>query len=147
MISLATLPESCFPESDATNRLASLRAKGIKARIAKPFPLVDVAEFLPSWAEEVRSCTLVRCSHRNAFILNFALQASDPDPEDQEDGEQVNKKKKLRLDMVRWLAAYNCYALAADATGVCSFLSPRWSRNQCFLLHHRSGILQHRWLM
>ena len=36
---------------------------------------------------------------------------------------QAKTSKKKRLDMIRWLAAYHCYALAAEATEVgCSHL-------------------------
>ncbi len=43
----------CFPLQEPTDKLASLRAKALKARVAHPFPLMEVAEFLPPWAEAV----------------------------------------------------------------------------------------------
>ena len=52
---MANLPNSCLPLSDPTNKLASLKAKAIKAQVAKPFPKADVIDFLPPWAVEVRA--------------------------------------------------------------------------------------------
>ena len=45
-ISLKNLPETCFPEPEPTNKLASLRAKAMKNHVAKPFPMVDISDFL-----------------------------------------------------------------------------------------------------
>ena len=52
---MANLPNSCLPLSDPTNKLASLKAKALKAQVAKPFPKADVIDFLPPWAVEVRA--------------------------------------------------------------------------------------------
>ena len=86
-MNLETLPESCFPANESVNKLASLRAKGLKARVQAPFPLVDLSEFQPSWCND----TLVNGSAT---------------------------KTKGKLDMVRWMAAFQAYALAADAAEV-----------------------------
>ncbi len=51
-MNLANLPDACYPSGEATNKLASLRAKAVKAKVAKPFPLMETAEFLPSWADD-----------------------------------------------------------------------------------------------
>ena len=32
--------------------------------------------------------------------------------------DDLEKGKKKKLDMVRWIAAFQCYALAAEAVGV-----------------------------
>ena len=53
-MSLAGLPAKCHPESKPTNELATARAKAQKEeQVAVPFPFVDVADFLPPWAEDV----------------------------------------------------------------------------------------------
>ena len=53
-MSLAQLPSKCHPESKPTNKLATARAKAQKEeQVAVPFPYMDVAEFLPPWAEDV----------------------------------------------------------------------------------------------
>ena len=93
-MTLASLPEACFPPGEATNKLASLRAKAIKARVTAPFPLMDLAEFLPPWADDSNPMT--------------------------EAGDEI--KKKGKLDMVRWIAAFHSFALAADAAEVCTFV-------------------------
>ena len=90
-MNLERLPESCFPASDVVNKLASLRAKGLKAKVQAPFPLVDLAEFQPSWC------------------LDSPAEAGET-------------KKGGKLDMVRWMAAFQAYAVAADAAEVCLLL-------------------------
>ena len=84
-----------------------LKAKQAKAGVAKPFPLIDVASFLPAWAEEV------------GLHGNPNTEAADCDHQCEEQGEQRGKKK--RLDLARWIAAYQCYALAASAADVSPF--------------------------
>jgi hypothetical protein len=98
-MNLAMLPDACFPPAEATNKLASLRAKGVKAKVAAPFPLMDLAEFLPSWADD-----------------------TDPyfDEADVSAPLLARASKKGKLDMVRWIAAFQAYALAADAAEVCT---------------------------
>ena len=59
VINLEGLPESCYPEAEPSNKLASSKAKAIKNKVAKPFPLVDLADFLPS-AFEV-NCYICMC--------------------------------------------------------------------------------------
>lgn len=72
VMSLAALPSSCFPLSEPTDKLATLRARAVKARVQAPFPLMEVAEFLPAWAQDVR-----RLFHRCvvASILSFCFHA------------------------------------------------------------------------
>jgi hypothetical protein len=93
-MTLEYLPEACFPPGEATNKLASLRAKAIKARVAAPFPYMELVEFLPSWADD-----------------------SNP-----EVGAVHESKKRGKLDMIRWIAAFQCFALAADAAEVCNLV-------------------------
>ena len=107
-MTLGSLPESCFPPAEATNKLASLRAKALKAKVAAPFPVMDLADFLPSWAED-----------------------SHPEAEAGEEG-----KKKGKLDMVRWIAAFHSFALAADAAEVCTFV-------QCCVVRLIRGCMLH----
>ena len=52
-MTLQGLPESCYPEAEPSNKLASSRAKALKAKVACPFPLVELSDFLPT-AMEVR---------------------------------------------------------------------------------------------
>ena len=95
-MTLANLPDACYPSGDATNKLASLRAKAVKAKVAKLFPLMEAAEYLPSWADD-----------------------SNPGSEE---GDDKKKPKKGKLDMVRWVSACHARALAADAAEVCTFV-------------------------
>jgi len=93
-MTLAHLPDACYPSGEAANKLASLRAKAVKAKVVKPFPVMEAAEYLPSWADD-----------------------SNPDAEEGE-----KKSKKTKLDMVRWVSACHARALAADAAEVCTFV-------------------------
>ena len=95
-MNLAYLPDTYYPSGEATNKLASLRAKAVKAKVLKPFPLMETAEFLPSWAD-------------------------DTNP-DSEEGDEKKKSKKNKLDMVRWVSACHARALAADAAEVYTFV-------------------------
>jgi hypothetical protein len=72
VMSLAALPSSCFPLSEPTDKLATLRARAVKARVQAPFPLMEVAEFLPAWAQDVRTL-FHRCVV--ASILSFCFHA------------------------------------------------------------------------
>ena len=59
-ISLAKVPAICLPEADPTNRLATAKAKAIKEKVAKPFPYMEVYEFLPTWANPAEIALRVR---------------------------------------------------------------------------------------
>ena len=52
-ISLRDLPEACYPAPDPANKLATARAKQVKEGVQHPFPWVELAEFVPSWANVV----------------------------------------------------------------------------------------------
>ena len=103
---MGVVTPACFPVPEATNKLASLKLKALKAKVANPFPFVELAEFLRIWSGDTAPA---------------------------EEGEGAAKKNRhaasssvhscilydlclCRLDMVRWVAAFQCYALAAEAT-------------------------------
>ena len=97
---------ACFPAPEATNKLASLKLKAQKAKVAYPFPFVDLAEFLPTWSGDTApteegdgAAKKNRCASsprvHSCILCGLCL---------------------CRLDMVRWVAAFQCYALAAEAT-------------------------------
>ena len=73
---LKDLTDGCYPPASAANKLATLKAKAIKSRIMAPFPLMDLVEFLPSWAEEVCHSPL-----RWRVVLPFAPALSGFCPE------------------------------------------------------------------
>ena len=54
-ISLKELPNKCMPPTKAANNLAEMKKKQIKTRVAKPFPFVELADFVPSWATKARA--------------------------------------------------------------------------------------------
>ena len=49
-ITLRGLSPICYPSADAANELATLKAKAVKAGVKKPFPYMELAEFVASWA-------------------------------------------------------------------------------------------------
>ena len=114
------LPVSCFPPLAATERLAEKKAKAVKGNslCKAPFPFVEVAEFQPAWsAEQVFVCSCVDAlASQHMFVCQFVFQAQTLVDTC---GERVEETKTKRLDFVRWLASYQCYALAAEVTGVC----------------------------
>ena len=116
-ICLRDLPEACYPAPDPANKLATARAKQVKEGVQHPFPWVDLAEFVPSWANVVRAfmCQLLPC--QRGLIQVTA------------DGET-----KGRLSAVKWFAAYQGFALAAHATEVICHWRTRLHVPSCFLL-------------
>ena len=70
-ITLAALLSSLFPTSAATDKLALLKSRAQKAQGGQPFPLMDIEEFLPTWAKEVRALPRGRCA-RIAPVCLFA---------------------------------------------------------------------------
>ena len=56
-ITLEKLPIACYPSPDPANKMAAIKAKQVKEGIRKPFPFMEMSEFLPSWANVVRSWT------------------------------------------------------------------------------------------
>lgn len=73
----------------------------LKNRILNPFPMVELADFLPAAFEDTTG----------------QANAATEDPYNGQASEPVIKRKKP-LCMVRWAAAFQAYALAADATEV-----------------------------
>ena len=73
-ITLRGLPSSCYPEAKPANALASMKAKEQKAKVAKPFPLISLADFLPSsmedsniyFAHTASLCTICTCRIRQS---------------------------------------------------------------------------------
>ena len=49
-IKLEGLASQCHPSSTATDKLATLRAIEREKEVAKPFPYMEMSEWLPSWA-------------------------------------------------------------------------------------------------
>jgi hypothetical protein len=55
-ISLKELPNVCLPPTKAGNNLAEMKKKAIKTKVSKPFPFVELADFVPNWA--TKACAL-----------------------------------------------------------------------------------------
>ena len=50
-ITLRELPMVCLPTVEGTNQLARSMEKLRRQGVAKPFPVVSLASFLPTWAK------------------------------------------------------------------------------------------------
>jgi hypothetical protein len=112
-ITLDGLPHRCLPSQEAANKLATLKSKAVKAGVAEPFPYIELAEFLPNWAMDVRCF----CYLKLLFFIADNLQVDcAPEADDTQEGAPRTKKKKM--DMIRWITAFHSFALAADATEV-----------------------------
>ena len=92
---MAGLPDSCLPNSEATDKLAGLveRAKARQAclswlhgtvcalhllchQVAKPFPFVDVLLFKPSWARDSENSSLLEEETGGSELEKFARALS-----------------------------------------------------------------------
>ena len=91
-LSLDGFPAAHFPSSDATDALATLRTKAIKAGVGKPCPFIELQKFLP----------------RGMVSTNVKSTAK---------GDSLADDHK-RLDMVRWIAAFHSFAIAAGVVEV-----------------------------
>ena len=135
------LPCWCYPEAEPSNKLASARAKDIKQRVEKPFPMVNVADFCPTSMEVSR----VSPDHAPLLMMTRVNALCEDTPASFDDGEAASegeRKNKKRLDMVRWVAAFQCYALAADAAEVCRHTGRRHDLFSLAFLSDRCGRLR-----
>ena len=72
-ITLRGLPNECLPPSAATDDLATLKARALKAGVVKPFPLMELGKFLPSWAEEANDTSLFEPESAEVLVIVCAL--------------------------------------------------------------------------
>ena len=86
------LPASLFPTSEATDKLATKLRKATECDgIGRPFIFVEVETFLPSWALSTQKA-----------------------------GEQPTSAGR-KLEFTKWVAAQQCFGLAAAATGMWAY--------------------------
>ena len=144
-MTLQGLPVSCYPGAEPANKLATSKAKAIKAKVRNPFPLVDIADFLPSEFEVVNY--LARAHAHILFHVSHAQDIAASDQASEKDGCENVSKSKTRLDMVRWIAAFQAYVLAAEAAEVhCFALALASSALACHDMR-RYGHTPRQWLI
>lgn len=127
--SLKNLPTDCLPDSVPTDKLATLRSRALKRGITKPCPFIEMTDFLPRWVNEV-------CSAAAQALCPFGVSPgfcrfqvpSGVNPEE---------AKAKRVDMVKWLAACEEWAIAVDATEASAAAS-------VFLCAHRLAAFRSR---
>jgi hypothetical protein len=142
-MNLAKLPASCFPKTDPTDKLAGLRQKALKKKVLLRmhhsglhllFALCDrsSAHFL-SWKllnfsllGPLRYSMCCATCALHIWLCNLWQVRVSP-TEMAKDGEGKDSKEKpggdKKLDMVRWIAAYMNFAIAADAAEVWPYCS------------------------
>lgn len=123
-MTLAGMAVLCYPEQEPANKLAQAKAKAVKAGVAKPFPLIDMSDFLPPSMDVSDLC------HITVYSLILPCPFALKDTTAASDEADSSSAKKKRLDMIRWIAAFQAYALAAEAAEVsllrfrsCTFVS------------------------
>jgi len=123
-------PANNFPAIGPTVKLAEKKAKEEKHNTLckASFPFETMSDYQPQWAVEQV------CDFTFAFALVSCMvwrpQAStmgEDNSEEKQDVPWIKKNNTKRLDFMRWLVAFQCFALAAAAVGVSlSVWSPRW---------------------
>ena len=113
-MSLSGLDLEQWPKADLVDNMATEIAR-LKARgVDKPFLYTDVAQFLPGWcpkgnkAEEQESAEEAEQLMGKGFRL-MAERLGAP------------KNIKQRLDVLRWIVAFDRFAIALAATGQLSY--------------------------
>ena len=115
-IKLVDTPSDCLPLPVPTDKLANLRAKQIKAAgdmPIRPFPYMEIDEFLPAWAKESQGTSAVACA-----TADDASQAAIA-------------KGKRRLDLPKWVAAFENMALASAACGIWQYTAAKAHLRVC----------------
>ena len=100
-INLEGLEFGVMPDGAAVDDFATKVAASKKKGIARPFPFVDLHDFLPHWARS-----------EGAMVFN-------------EEGDQVitKRSKMSNLTWPQWQAAYGRFAIASAVVGVWSYRS------------------------
>ena len=100
-INLDGLEFEVMPDGAAVGDFATKVAASKKKGIARPFPFVDLHDFLPHWARS-----------EGAMVFN-------------EEGDQVitKRSKMSNLTCPQWQAAYGRFAIASAVVGVWSYRS------------------------
>ena len=112
----------------ATDKLACLRAKAIKKGQTAPFPFMELKDFLPAWAEETRCSDAVLSPDEDEAKFDPYGGVAEPttprskvrlvfrsSPRILRFRDALVRKTARKLDMVKWLSAYESFALAAHA--------------------------------
>ena len=116
-IDLSGLPQPVWPKSSAVDQLANDAVKLRKKGIDKPFVCVDIKTFLPSWAENAKAIT----------------------PKDQPADEDAQLQSK-RLDVIRWQAAFDKYAMGAAASEQLNYASALAHKDICMQIALRAPL-------
>ena len=124
-LSLTTLPQTCWPQSALVDALAQ-EAKNRTHEGRVPFVYQQVEKYLPSWCKLVGAEVVVEEDPETEKLgRGFEALAKKLGAED---------KKQRKLDPVRWLVAFDRYALAAAATGQLTLGAAMAHKDTCLRL-------------
>ena len=108
-LDLAHWPKAELVDTMATE-LARLKARGVE----KPFIYTDVAQFLPGWCPKASKVEEQESAEEAEHLLGKGFRQL---------AERLGAPKtiKQRLDVLRWIVAFDRYAIALSATGQLSY--------------------------
>jgi len=92
---------------------------------------MELAAFMPSWAEEAQSIAIFPTPHKCTFA--FCSRVQGPSPEE-EVGEEGAGKKRRRMDMIAWSLAFDNMAIAFDAIEALRFASAMAHKRVCLMI-------------
>ena len=104
---LQALPTRAWPSGAATDELLASSDKLKKKHVLRPFIHVKLERFLPHWADSDMHEEKDDSDDQDSGMLRKIADAMSSQP----------KKTKKQLSFVQWLAAFDRYAIASDATG------------------------------
>ena len=100
----------CMPRTDTSNKLAEMRAKAMKNKVLKPFPFIELADFVPLRFATVG--TAHDCSLGLGCPTSCCVQFPGHDDED--------TGGKKRLSPVRLCLSVWRHCVLLYACGVCA---------------------------
>ena len=118
-LKLSGLPQALWPKSWAVDVLATEAARMVKKGINVPFVFCDLKHFLPSWAD---------------------TGMGDEPPSDDEEGSKLLVKQGKSLDIVRWQAAFDKYALGVAAVAQMNLVSALAHKDICMAVALRAPL-------
>ena len=133
-IKMEDLPTQCYPKPSATDELAKLAEKARRRDVRNPFPWLPMVVFLPRWASGVPS-------------------SEEGQGQPSGDNQAVSHVTQLagmlrvghffcqaKLDMVKWVACYHAFALAASACGVMTYTAAMAHLRVCLQIAVSAGL-------
>ena len=108
--------------------------------MANPCPYVPMASFLPSWAKVSETGTSVAdCADKDGRQVSLACACAYPPPL-----LALTWCFHKKLDMVRFMAACDCFAIAYEAAGALKYASAMAHKRNLLQIACRAGLEKRR---